>query len=476
MLIKLALKNICSRKSSLVIILFISFAITLLSVSNALFDTSEKGVQETFKKSFTGDFIIRPLTDVPLSLFGDETPFTGELTKIKTIVPFEKTVEYLSDNNEIEDIVFQVSGTAAAENSEVRIPAFLFGVMGKDYCNLMKGINILEGVPFENDQRGAMISSQKAHELGLKPGQIIQFSVADGINFRIRAVPVTAIYDYNVYNNLLDKIVLVDPFTVRSLMDISSTVSSKDIVLSDYEDTLINSDINDELFNFDDTDAVLTDFDVNSSAIEKVDSVQPEEKTDSTSWNFIIVKAGDGTNSANLIKHLNKDFKKFGWQIEAVNWRHAAGKTALYLYWMRLIFNIGIIIVLIVGFIVINNTLVINILDRSREIGTMKAIGASSLFISLECMCETFLLTFTAEIFSILFTILFIQLINMSNIVFTNSYLIQLFGNSTLAISYSGKTLLDSLYIALALGIIAWLYPVKIALKMNPVQAMQGGK
>ena len=96
MLIKLALKNICSRKSSLVIILFISFAITLLSVSNALFDTSEKGVQETFKKSFTGDFIIRPLTDVPLSLFGDETPFTGELTKIKTIVPFEKTVEYLS--------------------------------------------------------------------------------------------------------------------------------------------------------------------------------------------------------------------------------------------------------------------------------------------------------------------------------------------------------------------------------------------
>ena len=91
-------------------------------------------------------------------------------------------------------------------------------------------------------------------------------------------------------------------------------------------------------------------------------------------------------------------------------------------------------------------------------------------------MCETFLLTFTAEIFSILFTILFIQLINMSNIVFTNSYLIQLFGNSTLAISYSGKTLLDSLYIALALGIIAWLYPVKIALKMNPVQAMQGGK
>ena len=60
MLLYLALKNIITKKSSYVIILFIAFAVMMLVVTNAVFDSTEKGVQETFVSSFTGDVVIRP--------------------------------------------------------------------------------------------------------------------------------------------------------------------------------------------------------------------------------------------------------------------------------------------------------------------------------------------------------------------------------------------------------------------------------
>ena len=83
--LRLALKNVISRKSSLVIILFISFAIALLFVSNAVFDGTDHGLERTFINSFTGNIVLRPKVDFPLSLFGDETPVTGKLSEIPTL-------------------------------------------------------------------------------------------------------------------------------------------------------------------------------------------------------------------------------------------------------------------------------------------------------------------------------------------------------------------------------------------------------
>ena len=60
MIIRLAVKNIVSRRSSLIIILFITFAIMMFCVANAVFDSTENGVQKTYVSSFTGDILVRP--------------------------------------------------------------------------------------------------------------------------------------------------------------------------------------------------------------------------------------------------------------------------------------------------------------------------------------------------------------------------------------------------------------------------------
>ena len=85
---KLALKNILSRKSSFVIIAFITFAITMLIVINSVFDGTDNGIKTVFIDSFTGDLVIREKTKDNVSLLGnvsliDESVYPVEDTKIE---------------------------------------------------------------------------------------------------------------------------------------------------------------------------------------------------------------------------------------------------------------------------------------------------------------------------------------------------------------------------------------------------------
>lgn len=473
MLFKLAFKNILSRRSSVVIVIFMSFAATLLVVSNAIFDSTEKGVQNSFVASFTGDLIIRPVSDVPLSLFGDETPITGELTEIGKIIPYESVLELIESKDEILGYVPQVSGVAMMEYGSKRKSMSLFGVPAQEYLPLMRGLQILEGGDYKLGEEGMLMLDKVAAEFGVKVGDIIQFTIADGTSFRIRAVPVTGIYSYKSPNAIFERFVLVNPETVRDVMDITETYSLTD---SDIDSSKRNL-LDDEL-NFDDLFSSATDVDAIFEDMEVVETTSAQEEADlsSTSWNFIICRTNPEENVNALIRELNKNFEQQHWPVEAVNWRHGAGSTALYLYWMRRIFNIGILIVMAAGFIVVNNTLVVNVLDRTREIGTMRALGATSIFVSLQCMIETLSLALTSGLMGCILGGLISHFLTSLKITFTNEFLIQLFGESALVVSVSSSNVVWIMFLMICLGILGWIYPVLTALRVHPVEAIQGVK
>lgn len=476
MIAKLALKNIFSRKSSIVIVLFIAFAVAMLLVTNSIFDSTENGIEETFVSSFTGDLIIRPKTDVSLSLFGDESPVTGKLSKIPTLFPFNDISEVLKSENNISSFLPQISGQAAMEKDSARAPANLFGINGKKYLQMMSSISITDGEPFEENQKGLMLSQKFADELNAKKGDTIQFTVVDGVSFRIRAVPLTAIYNYPIENETLNKIALIDPATLRDLMDVKESFSTSVKVSEEIETLLAEEDI-DNLFSDAEDIEVSQEFkndeQILSEAIENDITIdETVEPVINTSWNFIVCKVENPKKIKAEIKRLNKIFKDNEWPVEAVNWRNAAGSSAMYLYLLRMIFNIGILIILFAGFIVVNNTLVINVLDRTKEIGTMRAIGATKSFVSLECMAETIFLAFFAGLFGILLGILGDIAIRAANISFSNGFLIQLFGSGSLTPIWNFSNITKSFFVAVILGLIAWVYPVNIALKTSPVQAM----
>lgn len=482
MLLKLALKNVVSRKSSLVIILFITFAVCLFCVANAVFDSTEQGVQTNYVASFTGDFIIRPKSKFQQSLFGDETPVTGELTMLDTIVPYENIVEALENMPEVYGTCGQISGAAMVERADGanRSASYVFGVEGEPYLSLMKSIHIINGKPYEHGQRGVMLCSQMANKLGVDVGSTVQFIVSDGPNYKIRAATVTAVFEYEIYNEIFGRFVIADPITVRSLLGITEVFSSESYDLSEDATNLFAE--NNDFEDFDDLFADASDFDEaliqeESQETETYDAeIKTEELSESTSWNYVIVRLKEGQNTKRQIKKVSRLFRRKGWPVQVADWRHAAGSTALYLFWMRKIFNIGIIIVLAAGFIIVNNTLVINILDRTREIGTLRAIGAKKRFISLQCMIENLILTITSGILGVIAGNICTHFINKAHIVLNNSFLVQLFGAEAITVHVTGGNVFKLFILVLALALLGWIYPVINALKVSPVDAISGAK
>lgn len=486
MIFKLALKNVISRRSSFVIVLFMSFAVCLFCIANAVFDSTEQGVQTTFVTSFTGDVIIRPQSKNQLSLFGDETPVTGELTQIERVVPYSDIVSFLKNQKSIKSFTPQVSCMTAMEYGNNRYAGYVFGVNGQEYIDLMESIHITKGEPFLPGEKGAMLCDKVASKLGVDVGQTIQFTVADGPNFRIRAAPVTAIFTYDIYNDIFERFALVDGDTVRSLLDLDSGAVVEDINISDDAMNLLDDDLDSLFDDFGDTEAIWdeeafsgSDFYIDESAPVASSVLQEASVTEyvpSNTWNYIIIKLESGADAKKIIKKLNRIFHKKGWPVQATDWRHAAGSTALYLYWMRIIFNIGIAIVLFAGFIIVNNTLVVNVLDRTQEIGTLRAIGTRKTFISVECMIETFLMTLCSGVVGVLLGKICCNLITKAHIVFHNSFLIQLFGGDALVITVTGGNILKMFLLVIVLGFIGWIYPVINAVKISPVKAMQGAR
>ena len=479
-----AFKNIISRKSSLVIILFIAFSIAVLVMANAVFDGTKSGIEKTFSQNFTGDIVIRPKAQFPMSLFGDETPVTGNLSELPQLIPYTDIYEYVSSLDYVKQALPQITGQAVLRFDDRNFGAYFFGVDGQEYAQLMPGIKILSGQPYSSDQDAMMLSKemlQKINEeynVSLQVGDQIQLAGFTGSSYTLRAATLSAVYEYAVHNDLQDKIVLINPSVLRPLIGLNSTEIDASLFTQDNSGLLENLDEG----GIDDLFGDCEDFEADGFFEEEVVPAkeaaaqtveEPEQVSEETIWNYIVCSVQAGVPARIAIRKMNRDFAKREWPVQAVDWRAAAGMSAQYIYWMRLIFNIGLIIIIGTGFIIVNNTLVIAALDRSKETGALRAIGAGRRFIALEYLAETLMLTITAGILGCLLGVVGNSFLSNGSIHFSNTYLVQLFGGDTLRAVVRMPNILSGMALSLVLAVVAWIYPVRIALNTSPVAAME---
>ena len=161
----------------------------------------------------------------------------------------------------------------------------MFGVPAQKYLELMKSITILEGEPWKDGEKGIMLSKKYAEKMKVKLGDTMQFAISEGFSSRLRAVPLTAIYDYSVENPTLEKIVLTNPETVRAIMDMSDFSASDKIELSEEVEDLLNTEDLDSLFS--DSEDISEGVQTEEIKIsdEEVAALQ-NSYTNSSSWNL----------------------------------------------------------------------------------------------------------------------------------------------------------------------------------------------
>jgi len=159
----------------------------------------------------------------------------------------------------------------------------------------------------------------------------------------------------------------------------------------------------------------------------------------------------------------------------AVNWRVAAGVSAIMMLLVQALYNAGIFLVSIAGVITVINILLIAVFRRTREIGTLRAIGASDGYIRSLILSENVIVAFFAGAAGVGGGILFLRWVNALDFRLYNELIVSLLGGQTLNIDFFPPLAVLSFFIAVALALVASLYPVQAAVKIEPMAAVRRG-
>ena len=174
-----------------------------------------------------------------------------------------------------------------------------------------------------------------------------------------------------------------------------------------------------------------------------------------------------------VVAELNEWFISRGISAQAGNWEMAAGPFATTADVVRTVFNIAILIIGIVAVIIIMNTMVISVMERTSEIGTMRALGAQRGFVWRMFMVETLVITSLFGLIGVATGLGIIGILHLIGVPATNTFLTILFAGPELKPVASAISVFGSLLIVSVVGVLAHLYPVSVALKIQPIRAIQ---
>lgn len=121
------------------------------------------------------------------------------------------------------------------------------------------------------------------------------------------------------------------------------------------------------------------------------------------------------------------------------------------------------------------NTIVVSLMERISEIGTMRAIGAKRGFVSRLIVSETMLITLSFGFFGTVLGVVTIFIMQKVGLTASNYYLMILFGGETINPTISAGSIVLSLASLFIVGSLSSIYPVLLANKISPIKAIQKG-
>ncbi|MGL1891848.1 MAG: FtsX-like permease family protein [Spirochaetaceae bacterium] len=155
-------------------------------------------------------------------------------------------------------------------------------------------------------------------------------------------------------------------------------------------------------------------------------------------------------------------------------WWHAASPMSTTTTAIQASMNFALIIIFIVVIIIIMNTLMISVMERTGEIGTLRAIGGQKSFIFYLFITETMTISLIFGTLGMIVGSLVITILgNIGIPAADGSFLQMIAGGNSINPSLSAWTIGFSLLFMFVVGVLSSLYPVFYAMKIQPVEAMR---
>ncbi len=500
---KIAVRNLRQHRSkSLIIGIIMALGVMILVVGNTLINTIDTGIERAFIDNYTGNVMITGLAKSEISLFGVRSP--GGLEETPTIPDFRKIREHAESLPNVTAAVNQITGfgvfsiEGVDENREPYM-GLLFGIEPEEYGSIFTNTKIKKGHYLKAGEEGILISQSnldkinEQFETSLDVGDKLLITAPGSSGFKIREVEIAGVYGLEYESEAASYISYIDAQTLRAMKGMNLG-NQGGVILSDEETFLLADESIDSMFESDafsgDSDSDFEITEDNLFNILELDSVEdgsaqkskdtlaesPEltelSEAGSATWEYILLKTDNQRTAARVIAELNLWFAENLIEAKAHDWKAAAGPFSTTADVIRIVFNVAIILVAVVAIIIIMNTLVINVVERTSEIGTMRALGAKRGFVRKLITAEVFTISVVFGLIGTVLGVIALVIIGLIGFEATNPFLEILFAGPVLKPVYSVFSVIGSWIIVVIIGLAANIYPLRLALKVQPIKAM----
>ncbi len=501
-IIKLALRNLKEHKSKTIIIsMFILFGVAIVIMGNSFLESVNRGLEKDFRANVTGDIAISTIPEkgTIIDVFGvNSTNFTGEIPQIPAINELEKVENILKETKGVKKTSKLISDQVIlAKGTEIDLSAFMDNddltlmdipismlFVGEDgtFWDMFPDLKLVEGTfpaPGSNEiivDTRVMAGFEKTYKETLKVGDTVLLESMGGV---IREGKVVGIFKpANEYSAMFQSI-YCEPVLARSFAELTYASSFAED-LPDEIDTSLSAFSEDDLFGDDflgvedeiDLTSTGTDFDAILGDTTLRDKLN---ETDDGAWHFILLKLENPAKTDEFVSMLEARFQAEGLQARACNWKEASGTFTSSVEGINILFVALVVILAVVVFIIIMNTMLISILERTGEIGTMRALGSDKKFVRKLFLTESLSITlFSAAAGSVLALIL-MAVFNAAGIKVTNDIAKMILGGGAVNLIPTFGSFFRTIIIVTLGSVMACFYPVSMALKITPLKALSQG-
>ena len=506
LIIKIAWRNIFRHKGkSLIVGIILFLGALIMTVGNGVISGMDKGLTNNIVNCFTGDMIIisdkQQSDNVFFEMMGKPIEPINNVVAIKKVLDRQPYVSrYLPVGKNAAMVLNEDGGTPGT--------ALLIGVDFDKYrAYFPNNVNVLEGRLPKSGERGALVATgarkdfytytniwfiadndslhtanlspealENKHNLSLKNSLVLLGLNDDNSTADIR-LGVKGIIKYRALNHVWGHFVLVDIESYRQCLGYFSAFE-KTTELAPEQKKLMNMD-NDNLdAMFSDNNLVVADTkktalpDKLSRSSASPDTLMRNNDIDAGAYNMVLTSIKPDTKlDASLVK-LNAALRADSLGVHAVSWKKAVGalgsmasliKSALFIFVMFLFF---------VAIIIIVNTLSMAAIERTSEIGMMRAVGARKGFISWMFAGETAVLSFVFGGLGIVCGTIAVNILTLCNIRSDNDMVQLLFGGDTFAPFLSAGDIGVVILQLILVTLLAVIYPIKVARGISPLDAI----
>lgn len=173
---------------------------------------------------------------------------------------------------------------------------------------------------------------------------------------------------------------------------------------------------------------------------------------------------------------LQKAVDAAGLKLRVVDWQKASGMIGQFIALSRGVLYIAVLIIFLVALVIINNAMVMATLQRVKEIGTMRAVGAQKRFILTMLVIEALAVGLLFGLAGAGVGAGIIGWLGHVGIPATREELYFFFSGPRLFPSLGGASVAVSFAIVLLVSVLSSLYPARLAMRITPLQAMQSSE